>query len=131
MRTGVSTEVSSFDRPNRAFADYLEDLRFQDWSGSIEKPFRFVYACEYGTFWKFTPREWWQFVTRTVRNNGCYDLPISRALGNRPRHITTGPDGRFHSSDETVRCINLLEWTPEDWQNELSNPSGDPGEAER
>ena len=105
---------------NRVFADYAEDMQFQDWITRVAAPFRFVYACEYGTIWKFTPKEWWQFVTKTVRNNCTYDLPLSRALGNRPRHITPGPDGRLRSSDETVRCVNLPEWTASDWENELS-----------
>jgi hypothetical protein len=104
----------------RVFADYAEDSRFQNWIAGVAQQFRFVYACEYGTIWKFTPKEWWQFVAKTVRNDGAYDLPLSKALGNRPRHITPGDDGRLQSSDCTVRCINLTEWNVSDWQNELS-----------
>lgn len=104
----------------RVLADYAEDHRFQRWSARFTPQFRFVYAYEYGTIWKFTPKEWWQFVSKTVRNNGNYDLPLSRALGNRPRHITTGPHGRFRSSDDTVRCVHLQDWTLSDWQNEVS-----------
>lgn len=104
---------------NRVFADYAEDMQFQDWITRVAAPFRFVYACEYGTIWKFTPREWWQFVSRTVRNHGNYDLPLSRALGNRPRHISFSPEGRMSSTDGTVRCVNLTGWTESDWQSEL------------
>ena len=80
---------------------------------------RFVYACEYGTIWKFTDKEWWQFVTRVVRNNGGHDFLLSAALRSRPRHIVKGEDNKFCSTDSRVRCVNPLDWTLLDWTNEL------------
>jgi hypothetical protein len=80
---------------------------------------RFVYACEFGTIWKFKPKEWWQFVTRAVRNNGGHDFVLSAALRSRPRHIAKGEDNKFYSTDSRVRCVNPLDWTLLDWTNEL------------
>lgn len=81
---------------------------------------QFIYACEYSTFWKFTPKEWWLFTTNAIRNNGFYDLPLSRALRCRPKLVQKGEDGKFHSLDIAFRCVNPLDWTVEDWKNELT-----------
>jgi hypothetical protein len=107
----------------KLFEHYAEDARFQDWNKGEASEIRFVYACEYGTFWKFTPKEWWQLVERTVRSNGCHDFFLSNALRSRPRHIVKGQDNRFYSSDLRMRCVNPLDWTLQDWTNELT-PGG-------
>jgi hypothetical protein len=96
-----------------------EDARFRDWDQGRTLEWRFVYLCEYGTIWRFGPQEWWRFVIRTIRNNGAYDLPLSRALRIRPKHIFKGEDHKCYSSDNSVRCVNPLDWTVEDWKNEL------------
>jgi hypothetical protein len=104
---------------NQLLAHYAEDRVFQVWNKRQQPGVRFIYACEYEVFWKFTPREWWRFVTKVTHNSGSYDLPLSRALYARPRQIIKGEDGKLHSSDKTRRCVNLLDWTLEDWNDEL------------
>jgi hypothetical protein len=103
----------------RLFGHYADDARFQDWSKGEAPGMQFVYACEYGTIWKFTPKEWWQLVGKAVRSNGCHDFFISKALRSRPRHIVKGEDNKFYSSDLRMRCVNPLDWTLLDWTNEL------------
>jgi hypothetical protein len=103
----------------KIFAADAEDARFRDWAQGRRIQWRFVYLCEYGTIWRFESREWWRFVRRTIRNNGAYDIPLSRSLRNRPKHISKGVDDKWYSSDNTVRCVNPLDWTVEDWKNEL------------
>lgn len=104
---------------NKGLDHYAEELRFQDWSTRQRPGVRFIYTCEYETFWKFTPKEWWRFVTRVIRNDGLYDLPVSAELHGRPRHVIRGTDGKYCSSDNARRCVNLLDWTLEDWKGEL------------
>jgi hypothetical protein len=101
------------------FAADAEDARFRSWDQERTRDWRFIYLCEFGTIWRFGPKEWWRLVTRTIRNNGAYDLPLSRALRSRPKHISKGTDHKCYSSDDTVRCVNPLDWTVEDWKNEL------------
>jgi hypothetical protein len=103
---------------NKQFAYYTEDAQFQNWSKGAPKV-RFVYACEYGTIWKFTPKEWWQFVRKAISNQGNHDLLLSRALRRRPNHITKAGDRKIYSSDNMMRCVNPLDWTVQDWMNEL------------
>ena len=102
---------------------YVEDAQFQAWSEREEAGLQFVYACEYGTIWKFTPKAWWQFVTRAVRNNGCHDLFLSKALRRRPNHIIKDDNNKFSSSERRIRCVNPLDWTLLDWTNELTHGS--------
>jgi hypothetical protein len=103
----------------KLFGDYAEDARFQSWRKEEALGIQFIYACEYGTIWKFTPKEWWQLVTKVVRNNGGHDFVLSKALRSRPKHIVKGEDNKFYSSDPSMRCVNPLDWTLLDWTNEL------------
>src|ERR1700687_1078220 len=103
----------------KLFLHYSEEAQFQNWNKGEAPGTRVVYACEYGTIWKFTPQAWWQFVTRTVRNNGCHDFFLSKAVRSRPRQLIKGEDNKFYSSDVTIRCVNPLDWTLLDWTNEL------------
>jgi hypothetical protein len=103
----------------KLFTYYAEETQFQNWNNGASEV-RFVYACEYGTIWKFTPKEWWQFVRKAVGNQGNHEFLLSRALKNRPRHITKGDDRGIFSSDSRMRCVNPLDWTLQDWTNELS-----------
>jgi hypothetical protein len=103
----------------KTFAAHAEEARFRDWDQGRTIQSRFIYLCEYGTIWRFEPKEWWRLVNRTIRNNGAYDLPLSRSLRNRPKHISKGDDCKCNSSYNTVRCVNPLDWTVEDWKNEL------------
>jgi hypothetical protein len=54
-----------------------------------------------------------------VRNNGGHDFLLSKALRSRPRHIVKGEDNKFYSIDDSVRCVNPLDWALLDWTNEL------------
>jgi hypothetical protein len=101
------------------FTRYSEDAQFEIWNKGRVPELRFVYACENGTIWKFTPKGWWQFVTKAIRNRGGHDLLLSKAMGHRPRHIMRGADGNFYSSNIEMRCVNPLDWTVETWTNEL------------
>lgn len=105
---------------HKIFADCAEDARFRDWNNGRDPEVRFVCVCEHQTFWSFTPRAWWVFVSKAIRNKGSYYLPLSRALRNRPRGVIKGEDGEFHASDDTVHCVNVLNWTVEDWKRELN-----------
>jgi hypothetical protein len=113
---------------SKLIAHHAENTRFEDWNSTRELQPRFIYACEYGTFWKFTPKEWWLTVNRIVGNEGSHEFPLSKA-SRRPRYILKGPDGVFYSSDATMRCVNPINWTLEDWKRELldnSNPTAGP-----
>jgi hypothetical protein len=102
-----------------ALAAGAEDARFQDWSRGRTIAWKFVYLCEYGTIWRFGPKEWWKFVIKTIRNNGAYDLPLSTALRRRPKNIFLEEFRKCTSSETTLRCVNPLDWTVEDWKKEL------------
>jgi hypothetical protein len=104
----------------KCFAQFADDAKFQLWNQGQLQGVRFVYACEFGVIWKFTPQAWWQFVTKAILNQGRHDLCLSRALRHRPRHILKGPDNNFYSSDDRMRCVNPLDWTVENWAKELA-----------
>jgi hypothetical protein len=103
----------------KLFEHYAEEAQFRDWSKGEGPSLRFVYACEHGTFWKFTPKSWWQFVTKAIRNNGGHDFMLSQALSRPPKLVVKGEDNKFSSSDMKVRCVSPLDWTLQDWENEL------------
>ena len=105
---------------NRTFAFYAEEVAFENWCKTRSSEVRFIYACEYGTVWKFTPKEWWRFLRKVVQSDGSYDLPLSRALNRRPNQVVKGADGNWHSTDKTLRCVNPLAWTLDDWKGELA-----------
>jgi hypothetical protein len=104
----------------KLFARYSEDAQFQLWNRGRVQDVRFVYACENGTVWKFTPKAWWQFVTTVIRNHGRHYFFFSNAMSSRPRHIIKGADNVFYSSDDKMRCVNPLDWSIDNWINELA-----------
>jgi len=106
---------------NKLFSDAAADASFQRWSEQRRPWFRLVFACEYGTIWKFTTKEWWQFATKTGRNNGSFDLPLSKAIRVHSRQVVRGSDGKISAVDESIRCVNLLEWTLADWKREVDS----------
>jgi len=108
---------------NQILANVAEDIRFQNWNKRQRPEVRLIYVCEYATLWKFTPKEWWRFVTKTNQNGGAYDLSRLRELRSRPRQIIKGEGGKLCSSDPTMRCLNLLDWTLEDWKHEMAGPT--------
>jgi hypothetical protein len=110
------------EKLKKLFARFTEDAQFETWNAGKTPGVRFVYACEYGTIWKFTPKAWWQSITKAIRNQGSHDFTLSTALCRRPRHIYKGSDKQFHSSDQEMRCVNPADWTVEDWTNELMRP---------
>ena len=105
---------------NRLFMQVAEDARFRLWNEKRSQAVRYFYACEHGEVWKFTPKAWWQLVTKTILNGGRHDFFLSKALGHRPTHIVKGEDKEFYSSDRSLRCINPLDWTVENWTDELA-----------
>jgi hypothetical protein len=90
------------------FARFAEDAEFRQWNEGRTSKFRFVYARHDGSLWKFTPEEWWRVVTRTIRNNGVYNLPLTKILQGRSQKIAN-----------TIRCVNLDRWTLTNWTDEL------------
>ncbi len=102
------------------FACYAQRARFEEWHKDHLLGVKFVYACEFGVVWKFTPQEWWQLVASAVRNHGQHDLPQSNTLGRRPAHIIKGIDGKFSSTDIGIRCVNSGDWLLAAWEHELA-----------
>jgi hypothetical protein len=104
----------------KLFAQIAENAKFQLWNKEQVREVRFVYACEYGEIWKFTPIGWWRFVGNAILSQGRHDFFLSKALRCRPKHIFKGGDNKFYSSDSRMRCVNPLDWTVENWTNELA-----------
>jgi hypothetical protein len=112
----------------KLFAYHAEEAEYRNWSQGAREV-KSVFACEYGTIWKFTPKEWWQFVKKAIGNQGSHDFLLSRALLKRPKHIQivgTAKRGnrKIFSSDNKLRCVNPLDWTIEDWNNEMMRLRG-------
>src|ERR1700722_4246346 len=103
----------------KLFLHHAEEAQFKNWNKGASGV-RFVYACEYGTIWKFTPKEWWQTVRKAVGNQGSHEFLLSAALRNRPKFITKDDDRKISSSDSKIRCVNPSDWTLQDWTNELT-----------
>jgi hypothetical protein len=99
------------------FARFAEDAEFRQWNEGRTSKFRFVYARHDGSLWKFTPEEWWRVVTRTIRNNGVYNLPLTKILQGRSQKIADVATGV--SCHNTIRCVNLDRWTLTNWTDEL------------
>ena len=104
----------------RILANYSEEARFRAWTLGRDSGVTVVFAYEYGTFWRFTPMEWWRFVTAVINADGAFDLPLSKALAARPRQIRKDPGGEFYSADAMVRCVNLIDRSLDEWKSELS-----------
>jgi|SRR5579872_3317548 len=104
----------------RTLTNFADDARYRAWAHGRDSDVSVVFAHEYGTFWRFTPLEWWRFVTAVLQANGSYDLPLSKALSARPRQIKKNGDGSFSSVDSKVRCVNLIDRTLDEWKSELS-----------
>jgi hypothetical protein len=97
----------------QTFARYAEDAEFRQWNEGRVAGYRFVYAHQDEDVWKFTLEEWWRFVTRTIRNNGAYNLPLSK-------HLQSGLRKSVDSGKaKTIRSVNLVHWSVEDWKDEL------------
>jgi hypothetical protein len=103
----------------KLFEQAAESANFRLWEKGHISGVRFVYACEFGEIWKFTPLEWWKMVTKTILCQGRHEFILSKAMRARPRHITKRGDNTFCSSDDGLRCVNPTDWTVEDWTNEL------------
>src|SRR6266404_4898591 len=98
------------------FARFAEDAEFRRWNEGRTLGFRFVYASQDESVWRFTPEEWWRFVTRTIRKNGAYNLPSSKQIQGGLKKIAEVENVGF-SCDNTCRRVNLRHWTMDDWKN--------------
>ena len=98
----------------QTFARYAEDAEFRQWNQGRAPGYRFVYAHHDGKVWKFTLEEWWRFVTRAIRNNGAYNLPLSKHLQNGLRKSVDS------DHDNATRQVDLRRWTVADWKDELA-----------
>ena len=99
------------------FARFAEDAEFRHWNEGRTLEFQFVYARQDESVWKFTLEEWWRFVTRTIRTNGAYNLPLTKQVQGRCKKIANIENGV--SCDKTIRCVNLNRWTLTNWTDEL------------
>ena len=99
------------------FARFAEDAEFRHWSEGRTLEFQFVYARQDESVWKFTLEEWWRFVTRTIRTNGAYNLPLTKQVQGRSKKIADVESGV--SRDKTIRFVNLNRWTLANWTEEL------------
>ena len=97
------------------FARFAEDAEFRHWNEGRTLEFQFVYARQDESVWKFTLEEWWRFVTRTIRNNGAYNLPSANEFQGHSEK-TADVDHR----DGSTRNVVLVRWTVDDWKNELA-----------
>lgn len=104
---------------NKLFRRCALDAEFKKWHRDHAPAFRTVYLCEYGTFWRFNLREWWEFVLETIRRGGSYDLPLSHAMAMRPRGLVKTENGRMETVHPSARCVYPADWTIEDWKREL------------
>ena len=99
------------------FARFAEDSEFRHWNAGRTIDVRFVYGRQDSRVWKFTLEEWWKFVTRTIRTNGVYNLPLTKQLQGRCKKIADIESGV--SCDNTIRRVNLNRWTLTNWTDEL------------
>jgi len=100
------------------FARFAEDAEFRQWNEGRTSQFQCVYARHDGSLWKFTLDEWWRVVTRTIRNNGAHNLPLTNTLqGRRSKKVSDVEKGV--PSDNTIRFVNLDRWTLNNWIDEL------------
>jgi len=104
------------------FARFAEDAEFSHWNEGRPPECRFVYAVQDGSVWKFTLREWWRFVTTTVRNNGKYSLPFTKRLRVHRTKVADLENGVSH--DKAIRGVSLAGWTLANWTDELCDLSG-------
>ena len=99
------------------FSRFAEDAEFRQWNEGRTSEFRFVYARRNESLWKFTLEEWWRVVKRAIRNNGAFNLPLTKTLQGRCKKVADVENGV--SSDNTIRCVNLDHWTLTNWTDEL------------
>ena len=99
------------------FARFAEDAEFREWNERRTLECRFVYVCHGSSVRKFTLEEWWKVVTRTIRTNGEYNLPLTKQLQGRCKKIAVAENDV--SCDDTTRCVNLTRWTLTNWTDEL------------
>jgi len=98
------------------FARFAEEAEFQQWNEGRTLECRFVYVCQDSSVWKFTLEEWWKVVTRTIRANGLYNLPLTKQLQGRCKKIAVAENGV--SCDNTIRCVNVDRWRLTNWTDE-------------
>ncbi len=100
------------------FARFAEDAEFREWNERRTLECRFVYVSHGSSVWKFTLEEWWKVVTRTIRTNGEYNLPLTKQLQGRCKKIADIESGV--SCDNTIRCVNVDRWRLTNWTDELA-----------
>jgi hypothetical protein len=118
----VVTEHPWIEPLTETFARFAEDAEFCHWNEGRPSECRFVYVFQDGGVWKFTLKDWWRFVTSTVRNNGKYSLPFTKRLRFRQKKVTDLENGVSH--DKAIRGVSLNRWTLTNWTDELSGEFG-------
>jgi hypothetical protein len=76
-----------------------------------------VYVWEDDSVWKFTPAEWWAYVSRAIRNDGSYEHPFTSKLQGHGKHVAAK---NSVSRDKRVRCVNVNGWALTNWVCELN-----------
>jgi hypothetical protein len=106
-----------YETLTETFERFAEDAAFRRWNEGRLPERRFVYVCHNESVWKFKPEEWWRFVTKVIRNNGVYTLPVTKHSEVHSKNISAIENGVFRNN--TIRCVNLNRWTVTDWTEEL------------
>jgi hypothetical protein len=103
---------------HKIIIQYQQNISFELWISRQTRRPTYIYACEFGTVWKFTAKEWWQEVMQIIHNNGEHEFPLSKALRRRPRSIRECVAGQ-DAANSNIRCVNPKDWTLDDWKREL------------
>jgi len=90
---------------------------------SAKAPVRYVYAEEYGVFWRLTFAEW-VLLCRNALDGSGYRLPVHRELKCVPRGFLKhhdGPGGRVsgYSAPPGVTYVRPIDWGPKDFESWL------------
>lgn len=104
---------------NKVIIQYQQNISFEQWLSRQTHPPIYVYACEFGTVWKFTSKEWWQEVIRIIHNKGEHEFPLGKALRRLPKAIRACEDGTFDATNKNIRCVHPKDWNLDDWKREL------------
>lgn len=87
-----------------------------------------IYVEQYGGWWSFTTKQWREWLLASIADilsQEGYTLPDSKMLRSRPRLAKKDdPASRWwYSSVSTARVIQPLDWTVEQWKEELEKVS--------
>jgi len=88
---------------------------------------KYMYVCNYGTFWRLTGAEWVALCQNAVTQQAGYDLSPYRRLArpprgflkNRERELSTQNDYNYSAPPHIALAdayVEPLDWEPEDFR---------------